>query len=224
MDFMSKGGFFMWPILMVSVAALALVIERVYALWVRYRQDGEGLLKAVLNRIEKEDYPGALDECTHSATHPFSRVIRAGLLKVHRSDKEIEAAMEEEMLRTMPGLRKRINYLATFANVSTLLGLLGTIQGLIRAFEGVGLADPAAKQEILASGISVAMLTTFFGLVVAIPCLMAHSILQNKSGHMIEDIEERTFTVFNKLCTLHRDLEKKEGRGRMKAVEGGRRG
>jgi len=224
MDFLSKGGFFMWPILMVSVAALALVLERGYTLWIRYRQDGEGLLKAVLNRIEKEDYPGALDECTHSATHPFSRVIRAGLLKVHRSDRELEAAMEEEMLRTTPALRKRLNYLATFANVATLLGLLGTIQGLIQAFEGVGMADPAAKQEILAKGISVAMLTTFFGLIVAIPCLLIHSFLQNKSSHMIEEIEERAFTVYNKLCSLHRDLEKKDTRTRIKAVEGGRRG
>ncbi|MEW6441112.1 MAG: MotA/TolQ/ExbB proton channel family protein [bacterium] len=223
MDFLTKGGFFMWPILLVSIAALALALERVYVLWMRYRQDGQGLLKAVLNRIEKEDYPGALDACSHAADQPLNRVIRAGLLKVHRSDKEIEMAMEEEMLRATPVLRSRINYLATFANVATLLGLLGTIQGLIQAFEGVGMADPAAKQEILAKGISVAMLTTFFGLIVAIPCLLVHSFLQNKSGHMIEAIEERAFTVYNKICSLHRDLERKEPRARVKAVEGGRR-
>ncbi len=224
MEFLSKGGFFMWPILMVSMAGLALILERAFTLWIRFRLDGRGLLAAVLDRVDRGDFPGALEECGRASGHPLGRVIRAGLLKAHRSDREIEMAMEEEMLRTTPALRKRINYLATFGNIATLLGLLGTIFGLIQAFEGVSLADPAAKQEILAKGISVAMLTTAFGLIVAIPCLLAHSFLFNKSAHMIEEIEERAFAVYNKIASLHRDLESKEIRLRMKAVEGGRRG
>lgn len=223
MEWLSKGGFFMWPILMVSMAGLALVLERVFTLWIRFRLDGRGLLAAVLDRVDRGDFPGALEECSRAAGHPLGRVIRAGLLKAHRSDREIEMAMEEDMLRTTPALRKRINYLATFGNIATLLGLLGTIFGLIQAFEGVSLADPAAKQEILAKGISVAMLTTALGLIVAIPCLLAHSFLFNKSTQMIEEIEERAFAVYNKIASLHRDLEKKEARLRMKAVEGGRR-
>lgn len=224
MEFLSKGGFFMWPILMVSMAGLALILERAFTLWIRFRLDGRGLLAAVLDRVDRGDFPGALEECSRASGHPLGRVIRAGLLKAHRSDREIEMAMEEEMLRTTPALRKRINYLATFGNIATLLGLLGTIFGLIQAFEGVSLADPAAKQEILAKGISVAMLTTAFGLIVAIPCLLAHSFLFHKSAHMIEEIEERAFAVYNKIASLHRDLENKEARLRMKAVEGGRRG
>lgn len=224
MEFLSKGGFFMWPILLVSVAGLALILERAFTLWIRLRLDGRSLLAAVLDRVDQGDFPGALEECSRASRHPLGRVIRAGLLKAHRSDREIEMAMEEEMLRTTPALRKRINYLATFGNIATLLGLLGTIFGLIQAFEGVSLADPAAKQEILAKGISVAMLTTAFGLIVAIPCLLAHSFLFNKSAHMIEEIEERAFAVYNKIASLHRDLESKENRLRMKAVEGGRRG
>jgi biopolymer transport protein ExbB len=224
MELLSKGGFFMWPILLVSMAGLALILERAFTLWVRFRLDGRGLLAAVLDRVDRGDFPGALEECSRAAGHPLGRVLRAGLLKAHRSDREIEMAMEEEMLRAMPALRKRINYLATFGNIATLLGLLGTIFGLIQAFEGVSLADPAAKQEILAKGISVAMLTTAFGLIVAIPCLLAHSFLFNKSTQMIEEIEERAFAVYNKISSLHRDLESKETRLRMKAVEGGRRG
>ena len=223
MDLLAKGGVFMLPILMVSIAALALILERVYTLWMRYRLDEEGFLKGLMHALDEQDFAGALEECARAENNPLSRVLRAGLLKVHRSDKEIERAMEEEMLRTAPTVRKRIGYLATLGNVATLLGLLGTIFGLIQAFEGVSMADPATKQEILARGISIAMLTTAFGLIVAIPCLLSHAFLQNKSMQMIEGLEEKAFTLFNKISALHRDIEKKEVRLRMKSIEGGRR-
>ena len=223
MDLLAKGGVFMLPILMVSIAALALILERVYTLWMRYRLDEEGFLKGLMHALDEQDFAGALEECARAENNPLSRVLRAGLLKVHRSDKEIERAMEEEMLRTAPTVRKRIGYLATLGNVATLLGLLGTIFGLIQAFEGVSMADPATKQEILARGISIAMLTTAFGLIVAIPCLLSHAFLQNKSIQMIEGLEEKAFTLFNKISSLHRDIEKKEVRLRMKTIEGGRR-
>lgn len=223
MDLLAKGGVFMLPILMVSIAALALIIERVYTLWLRYRLDEEGFVKGLMHALDEQDFAGALEECARAENNPLSRVLRAGLLKVHRSDKEIERAMEEEMLRSAPTIRKRIGYLATLGNVATLLGLLGTIFGLIQAFEGVSMADPATKQEILARGISIAMLTTAFGLIVAIPCLLSHAFLQNKSIQMIEGLEEKAFTLFNKISALHRDIEKKEVRLRMKSIEGGRR-
>lgn len=223
MDLLAKGGVFMLPILMVSIGALALIIERVYTLWLRYRLDEEGFVKGLMHALDEQDFAGALEECARAENNPLSRVLRAGLLKVHRSDKEIERAMEEEMLRTAPTIRKRIGYLATLGNVATLLGLLGTIFGLIQAFEGVSMADPATKQEILARGISIAMLTTAFGLIVAIPCLLSHAFLQNKSMQMIEGLEEKAFTLFNKISALHRDIEKKEVRLKMKSIEGGRR-
>lgn len=224
MEFISKGGIFMLPILFVSVGAMALILERFFTLWLRFRLDEDGFLKSLMHALDTEDFSGALEECARADSHPLSRVLRAGLLKVHRSDKEIERAMEEEMLRCAPLVRKRINYLATLGNVATLLGLLGTIFGLIQAFEGVSVADAATKQEILARGISVAMLTTAFGLIVAIPCLLFHSFLQNKSTRILEGLEEKGFTLFNKISALHRDMEKKEVRLRMKTIEGGRRG
>ena len=223
MDLLAKGGIFMFPILMVSIAALALILERVYTLWLRYRLDEEGFLKGLMHALDEQDFSEALEGCAQAENNPLSRVLRAGLLKVNRSDKEIERAMEEEMLRTAPTIRKRIGYLATLGNVATLLGLLGTIFGLIQAFEGVSMADPATKQEILARGISIAMLTTAFGLIVAIPCLLFHAFLQNKAILMIEGIEEKAYTLFNKISSLHRDIEKKEVRLRMKTIEGGRR-
>ena len=93
MAFITKGGFFMIPILVASVVALAIILERVFTLWVRYRLDEEGFLKSLLNAVDKQDFPGALEECARSTQHPLSRVTRAGLLKVHRRDREIERAM-----------------------------------------------------------------------------------------------------------------------------------
>ena len=223
MDLIAKGGLFMVPILMLSVAALSLIVERVISLFWRYRLDEEGFLKSIMHALDQQDFPGALEECAREEKHPLSRVLRAGLLKVHRNDREIEGAMEEEMLRTIPVIRKRVAYLATLGNIATLLGLLGTIFGLIQAFEGVSVADAATKQEILARGISVAMLTTACGLMVAIPCLLFYSFLQTRATKIIEGIEEKALTVFNKISSLHRDFEKKEARLRMKAIEGGRR-
>ncbi len=223
MDLIAKGGIFMVPILMLSVIALALIVERCIGLFWRYRLDEEGFIKSIIHSLDQQDFPGALEECARADDHPLSRVLRAGLLKVHRNDKEIESAMEEEMLRVVPAVRKRVAYLATFGNIATLLGLLGTIFGLIQAFEGVSVADAATKQEVLAKGISVAMLTTACGLMVAIPCLLFYSFLQTRTTKIIESIEEKALTVLNKISTLHRDFEKKEARLRMKAVEGGRR-
>jgi len=222
MNLIAKGGIFMIPILTLSVIALALIVERMISLWWRYRLDEEGLLKRIIHALDQQDFPFALQECAAAESHPLGRVLQAGLLKVHRSDREIERAMEEEMLRSVPDIRRRINYLATFGNIATLLGLLGTIFGLIQAFEGVSVADAATKQEILARGISVAMLTTACGLIVAIPCLLFYSFLQNRATRIIEGIEEKAMTVFNKISSLHRDLERKEARVRMRAIEGGR--
>jgi len=224
MEYLLKGGIFMWPILAISVAVLALVLERVFALWLRYRLDEQGFLRGILNAVDQQDFAGALEECAREAQSPLARVCRAGLLKAHRRDREIESAMEEEMLRAVPQIRKRISYLSSLANIATLLGLLGTIQGLIQAFEGVGVADAATRQEILAQGISVAMLTTAFGLIVAIPTLMAHSLLQGRATRMIESVEEKALALFNRISALHRDLETSDVKLRMKAVEGGRRG
>ena len=106
----------MVPILTLSVIALALIVERIIGLWWRYRLDEEGFLKGIMHALDQQDFPGALKECSQAENHPLGRVLQAGLLKAHRSDREIERAMEEEMLRTVPQVRRRINYLATFGN------------------------------------------------------------------------------------------------------------
>ncbi len=109
------------------------------------------------------------------------------------------------ILREIPRMKARINLLTLFANISTLLGLLGTIQGLMLSFKSVSSASEAMKQEVLASGISVAMLTTAFGLIVAIPCLIAYYILNNRGEFIIDQFEEKALSLANSLSTLKKD-------------------
>jgi biopolymer transport protein ExbB/TolQ len=114
-----------------------------------------------------------------------------------QSREDIEYAMEEGLLETLPRLEKRTPYLATLANISTLLGLLGTIIGLIAAFTAVASADPAQKASLLSASISVAMNTTAFGLMSAIPMLLVHSILQTKTNELVDSFEMAGVKVMN---------------------------
>jgi len=202
-----SGGLFMYVILTVSIVALALFLERASYLYFRLNLNTEKSFKKVLLLIDKSNYRGALDECARIQKHPLGRILKAGLLKSDKRDKEIELAMEEKILREIPQVKARINYLTMFANISTLLGLLGTIVGLITAFQGVSGADAAMKQEILARGISVAMFTTAFGLIVAIPCLVGFYILNNRGDYIIDQLEEKALGLFNALSSLKRNKE-----------------
>jgi len=197
----------MYVILGVSVIAFGLFCERAGFLYFRLKLNTETAFQKIFFFLEKLNYRGALEECTKIEKHPIGRILKAGLLKSDKRDKEIELAMEERILKEIPLIKARVNYLAMFANIATLLGLLGTIVGLVTAFQGVGSADATMKQEILAKGISVAMLTTAFGLTVAIPCLAGFYVLNNRGDHLIDQFEEKALKLFNVLSSLKRYKE-----------------
>lgn len=202
-----SGGMFMYVILTVSIIAFALFCERIGFLYFRLKLNADTAFKKIYFPLQKSDYRGALEECVKIENHPLGRILKAGLLKSDKRDKEIELAMEENILKEIPKVRARVNYMAMFANIATLLGLLGTILGLVTAFQGVSSADAAMKQEILARGISVAMLTTAFGLIVAIPCLAGFYVLNNRGDYLIDQFEEKALKLFNVLSSLKRDKE-----------------
>lgn len=204
---LNDGGVFMYFILAVSVVALAIFCERASFLYLRLKLNVDSAYQRVLSALEEYNYQGALEECSKLEGHPLGRILKAGLLRSDRRDKEIESAMEERLLAEIPLVKARVNYLTLFANIATLLGLLGTIQGLIVAFDGVSTASEAAKQEILARGISVAMLTTAFGLIVAIPCLVGYYMLNNRGDHLIDKFEEKALGLLNVLASLKREKE-----------------
>lgn len=201
---LQSGGFFMYVILAVSVIALALFLERASFLFFRLNINFDKSFQKILTLLERFNYHGALEECSKIEKHPLGRILKAGLLKSDKRDKEIELTLEENIMKEIPLVKARINYLTLFANIATLLGLLGTIVGLITAFQGVSNADAAAKQAILANGISVAMFTTAFGLIVAIPCLVGYYVLNNRGDHLIEQFEEKSLRLFNMLSSLKR--------------------
>jgi biopolymer transport protein ExbB len=202
-----KGGFFMHPILLVSILALALFCERASYLFFRLRVDTDSVFQKIVAYLEKYNFRGAIEECSRIEKHPLGRIMKAGLLKSDKRDKEIERAMEEGIVREIPRIRGKTNLFSLFANIATLIGLLGAIHGLITAFEGVAHASDSMKQEILASGISVAMLTTAFGLLVAIPCLIGFYIINNKSEALIDDLEHKSLSLFNSISSIKHEKE-----------------
>jgi biopolymer transport protein ExbB/TolQ len=140
--------------------------------------------------ILANDLDGAIRLCNGAGRAALPKVIKAGLQRASRDEGQIQNAIDATSLEMIPKLERRLSYLALIANIATLLGLLGTINGLIRSFAAIALADPSQRQAILASGISEAMSATAFGLVVAITTMITHSILTNKANKILEEIDE----------------------------------
>jgi biopolymer transport protein ExbB/TolQ len=201
-EMIQSGGTFMYVILCVSVLSFALFFERAGFLYLRLKLNMDKAAQKVMVHLENANYRGAIEECTRIENHPLGRILKAGLLKSDKKDKEIERALEEKIMTEIPRIKAKINYLTLFANISTLLGLLGTIMGLITSFKSVSSASDAAKQEILASGISMAMLTTAAGLIVAIPCLVGFYLLNNRGEFLIEQFEQKALGLANMLSNL----------------------
>jgi len=203
-DLLQSGGVFMYVILSLSVLAGALFMERAGYLYLRLKLNMDKAFKKIMVNLENSNYRAAIDGCSRIEKHPLGRILKAGLLKADKKDKEIERALEEKIMNEIPRVKAKINYLTLFANISTLLGLLGTIMGLITSFQSVANASDAAKQEMLASGISMAMLTTAAGLIVAIPCLAGYYVLNNRGDFLIDQFEQKALGLANILSTLKR--------------------
>ena len=187
--FFQNGGPFMYPILIVLALGLAIALER----WVyltRTTHSNRSLWRELTPYLDEGRFSeaAALARETEAA---IGRILGYGLARLPSAGRrdDIERAMEESMMEVTPHLEKRTHYLATFANLATLLGLLGTIIGLIQAFTAVAGADPAQKADLLSASISVAMNTTAFGLMVAIPLLFVHAVLQTKTTEIIDGLE-----------------------------------
>lgn len=197
-SFFREGGVFVYLILAVSVVGLAIVIERSVLLVFRYSVNGRLLWKKITKSLEEGDVKKALSFCRGSGA-PLARVFEKGLSCYGRGERDLQNAIDEISLEVIPPIDKRVPYLAVTANVATLLGLLGTIHGLIQAFQAVGNADPSQKAALLASGISIALYTTAFGLIAAIPMLIMYSVLQSKAHRIIDEIDEFSVKLVNLL-------------------------
>lgn len=187
--FFQDGGPFMYPIAIVLVIGLAVAIER-WLFLTSAKHSNRKAFDRILPLLKRHDYNGVMNNARNSKA-PISRIIAAGIARMQNTPRrdEIEYAMEEGVLEAVPRLEKRTSYIATLANIATLLGLLGTIMGLIEAFTAVANADPAEKANLLSQSISVAMNTTAFGLMAAIPLLLLHTTIQNKTTEIVDSLE-----------------------------------
>lgn len=204
--FFQDGGLFIFPIALVLAIGVAITIER----WRFLNREKARNLKAFddfLPLLRTDDHD-KMTLFTRDNDAPVSRMIGCGLdmMRVTKQRADVEQAMSEGMMEAVPRLEERTGYLAVLANVATLLGLLGTIIGLIAAFTAVANADPAEKSKLLSLSISVAMNTTAFGLIAAIPLLISHAILTNRTNSIIGSIEMAGVKFLN-VMTLNRAIE-----------------
>ncbi len=191
------GGPFMYPILGIFGVGVAIALERYFYLSKTSRATNK-IWSQLVPMLKALDFERA-SKLTESIKTPIADVLNYGFSR-HGENKRreiIEAAMEEGMMDAMPNLVQRTHYLAMLANVATLLGLLGTIVGLIQAFTAVAEADPAEKADLLSASISVAMNTTAFGLMAAIPLLLTHSYLVTKTARLVDDLEKAAVKSIN---------------------------
>ena len=188
-EFFVAGGIYMYPILLVFAIGAAISIER-YITLSRVTNKNQKMWTALQPMIAKGEFDQAR-ELTSKDDSTISRLLGMGLASqgAVRRREDIEIAMEESMMEIIPQLEKRTPYIALGANIATLLGLLGTIVGLIQAFTAISNANPAEKADLLSASISVAMNTTAFGLLVAIPLLVAHSVVSAKAGQIVDSLE-----------------------------------
>lgn len=196
--FFQDGGAFMYPIAVALVIGLAIALERFIYLGAVRRRNRTTFEKGILPLLQKRDYQRAM-KAANSSDSAIASIVGAGIGRLlnNRRREDIEYAMEEGLMEVLPRLEKRTQYLATLANISTLLGLLGTIIGLIAAFTAVASADPSQKATLLSQSISVAMNTTAFGLMSAIPLLMFHALLQTRTNEIVDSFEMAGVKLLN---------------------------
>jgi len=196
-QFFQTGGTFMYPILIVFAFGAAICIER-YIKLSGIGKENKKVWDQVHPLLDEGDFEAARLSITDNKS-AIASLLNMGLERqgsVRRRD-DIEIAMEESMMEIIPSLEKRTPYIALFANICTLLGLLGTIMGLIEAFTAVANADPAEKADLLSASISVAMNTTAFGLMAAIPLLIFHAMLTSRTGEIIDSLEMASVKTLN---------------------------
>jgi len=203
--FFQVGGLFMYPIVIILILGLTITIERYI-----YLTSAKSKNRRVWNELIPMFKKGEMDQAKvvmDASNSAIGKILGYGLSRISgdRRRDDISTAMEEGLMEVVPQLEKRTHYLATFANIATLLGLLGTIIGLIQAFTAVSAANPTEKADMLSASISIAMNTTAFGLMVAIPLLLMHAFLQTKTVEVVDSLEMASVKFLNILTGRTKD-------------------
>lgn len=195
--FFQDCGLFIYPSLLIMALGISIAIERLIFLN-RARSANRRLWAQVLPLLQSGRFK-EVHGVTETSDAAIGKIVSNGLARMQSPSRreDIDAAMEEGMMEIVPRLEKRTHYIATFANVITLVGLLGTIIGLIKGFTAVAQVNPAEKAELLSASISIAMNNTAFALMVAIPFLLVHSFLQARTNEIVDGLEAAKMSFLN---------------------------
>ncbi len=198
-EFFREGGPAMVVNLGTCVVAVAIIIERIIVLAFRLNLNAPPFMEQVQKLVLSGNVDRAVKLCGAAPDAALSRVVRAGLTRAGRGEQEVSRALEEAVLEVTPSISKRISALWSLANVATLVGLIGTITGLIRTFRSLSAASPEMKAVLLSKGIAEAMNNTALGLTIAVTCIVAHLLLNSKAKAMIESVEYNALRLENLL-------------------------
>lgn len=214
LELLKSGEPFLFANIFVSLIALAITIQRVHALWVKFGRSVEDLLKDVFTQVEAGSFARAL-QLTNATDHPINSVFKAALLRANRSEKELRRGVEVAAIAEMPRLRRGTGYMPQLSNIATLLGLIGTIRGLIISFSGVSGGDAATRQAMLSQGISIAFYNTFFGLTVAVLIIIAYMMILGKQNTLLAQMELGTAKLIDQLL-MQQSVSKEKAAGAKK--------
>jgi biopolymer transport protein ExbB len=187
--FYANGGVWMHAIALCAVLGLAVTVERFIFLFFRFNINGQQFFNQIQKLVMANNIDRAIKLCNAADKAALARVIKAGLTRANKSEADISAAIEEAMLEVNPPISKRISTMPAIANIATLLGLIGTIFGMLEAFAAVADAPADQRSTALARGIGIAMNTTGFGLMVAIPLLAAHVFIAGLAKKIGEELD-----------------------------------
>lgn len=199
----TSGWVFMWALLLTAAFMIAIALERGYYIWIKSNLNSGKFMTEIRRLVSAGKYDQALELCESAKDKALAKVVSAGLRKVASTEtidfRAIQNSVDEGTLEVIPKLQERTGFLAMIGNVATLIGLMGTIYGLILAFSAVSEPgyDAAQKSAFLAAGISTAMNTTLMGLAIAVPAIICYTFLHNKTMQIIDDIDEHTVKLIN---------------------------
>jgi biopolymer transport protein ExbB/TolQ len=203
-QFYDDGGGFMHAISLCAILGAGIMIERFIFLFFRFNINGSQFFNQIQKLVMANNIDRAIKLCNAADKTALARVIKAGLTRANKGEADIAASIEEAMLEVGPLINKRVAMIAAIANIATLLGLLGTVMGMLAAFKAVATAAADQRSQALAQGIGIAMNTTGFGLMVAIPLLASHIFISNLAKKISDDVDLYSVKLENLLSARAR--------------------